>query len=310
MIVITGGLGFIGSELARELTNRFANEIAIVDNLSTGSVENVRDLVDDATIIFLDVSEPEFLRIFQAKDVDLIFHLGMPSSSPMYRADPSLIAKVTANISNVLELCRKKDCPLVYASTSSIYNRTPTFPMKETDPILATDFYPECRYSLERFAKIYNDLYGIRSVGLRLFSVYGKSELYKGSYANMLSQFIWSILKGEKITIYGDGTQTRDFIYSKDVVEAFIRSSELNADFEIINVGTGIETSFNDAIFKIAKTMQRIPNVEYIPNLQKNYVMRTVADTAKFKRLLNINTTTLDDGIKMIVDHYTSILVN
>jgi UDP-glucose 4-epimerase len=171
-------------------------------------------------------------------------------------------------------------------------------------PVFVTDYYTEARYYLERLSELYGVMHGVRSVGLRLFSVYGENEIPKGKYANIISQFIWCLLKGERPVIYGDGTQTRDFIYVEDVVDAFLISMDLDKG-GIFNVGTGIETSFNEAFSMIKEVLGSDLEPEYVANPIKNYVYRTKADTKKAEQDLGFKArVSLKEGIERLVKHY------
>ncbi|MEM2320804.1 MAG: NAD-dependent epimerase/dehydratase family protein [Candidatus Bathyarchaeia archaeon] len=293
-VIVTGGCGFIGSNLVECLVKE-GYEVIIFDNLSTGSLKNIEGL----DVRFF--KEP-YEKLFDlAPESDLIFHLGMPSSSPMYKRDPSLVGKTINEAITIFEYARKKNCKVVYASTSSIYNGNP-LPYKEDMPIYVTDYYTECRYTIERLAKLYNTLHGVKSVGLRLFSVYGPKEGHKGEYANIISQFLWAIQRNESPTIYGDGTQTRDFIHVSDVVEAFMLAAEYDYKYEIFNVGTGKAHSFNDIVDMINKLLRKDIKPIYEPNLIKNYVYHTLADTTKAERLLGFKAKiALEDGIKSLL---------
>jgi UDP-glucose 4-epimerase len=166
-------------------------------------------------------------------------------------------------------------------------------------PIYVTDYYTECRYAIERLAKLYNILHGVRSVGLRLFSVYGPKEQYKGEYANVISQFLWLMKRDQPPIIFGDGTQTRDFIHVADVVEAFMLSAEKDFECEIFNVGTGIARSFNYVVDLINKILGKSIKPVYKPNPIKNYVYHTLADTTKAEKILGFKAKiTLEEGIR------------
>jgi len=295
--IVTGGCGFIGSNLIERLVKE-GYDTMVFDNLSTGSLKNIEGL----NVKFFN--EP-YEKLFDlAPECDIIFHLGMPSSSPMYKRDPSLVGKTINEAITIFEYARRKNCKIVYASTSSIYNGNP-LPYREDMPIYVTDYYTECRYAIERLAKLYNVLYGVKSVGLRLFSVYGQREEYKGEYANIVSQFLWSMMRDKPPIIYGDGTQTRDFIHVNDVVEAFKLSAEKNFECEIFNVGTGVSRSFNDVINLINRFLDKNIKPIYRPNPIKHYVYHTLADTSKAERLLNFRAKiSLEEGIKSLIDCY------
>jgi len=295
--IVTGGCGFIGSNLAERLVKEGYN-VTVFDNLSTGSLKNIEGL----NVKFFN--EPYERLSDLVYECDIIFHLGMPSSSPMYKRDPALVGKTINEAIIIFEYARKKNCKVVYASTSSIYNGNP-LPYREDMQIHVTDYYTECRYAIERIARLYNVLYGVKSVGLRLFSVYGPKEEFKGEYANVISQFLWLMRRNEPPIIYGDGTQTRDFIHVSDVVEAFMLSAERDFECEIFNVGTGVAYSFNDIVNMLNRLLGKTIKPIFRSNPIKNYVYHTLADTSKAERLLGFRARiSLEDGIKSLINYY------
>jgi len=169
--------------------------------------------------------------------------------------------------------------------------------------IIPSDFYTEGRYAMERIAEVYNKLYGLKCIVLRLFSVYGPREEYKGKYANLVSQFLWSINKDEQPIIFGDGTQTRDFIWVKDVVKAYLLAMEKDIDFDVFNVGTGKNYSLNEVVEIINKTLGKNVKPKYVENPIKNYVFHTLADTTKAENVLKFKAkVSLEDGIKILAN--------
>ncbi|MCC6014029.1 MAG: NAD-dependent epimerase/dehydratase family protein [Candidatus Verstraetearchaeota archaeon] len=296
--IVTGGCGFIGSHLVEYLVNN-GYKVIIFDNLSTGSLKNIEGL----NVEFYN--EP-YEKIWKLSNIDGIFHLGMPSSSPMYKEDPYLVGRTINEAITIFEYARKNKCKIVYASTSSIYNGNP-IPYREDMTIYVTDYYTECRYAIERLARLYYDLYNVKSVGLRLFSVYGPREEHKGKYANIVSQFLWSMIKDERPIIYSDGNQTRDFIYVSDVVNAFILAMEKDINYDIFNVGTGKNYSFNEVINLLNKYLGKDIKPIYKPNPIKNYVYHTLADTTKAEKILGFKAKiSLEEGIKKLISMYIS----
>ncbi len=293
-VLVTGGCGFIGSNLVERLIEE-GHKVTVFDDLSTGSLKNIEGL----NVKFFN--EPYEKIPTLVERTDEIFHLGIPSSSPMYKRNPYLVGKAINDTLTIFEYAKQNKCKVVYASTSSLYNGNPV-PYKEDMPIYVTDYYTECRYAIERLAKLYNRLYGVKSVGLRLFSVYGPKEQHKGEYANIVSQFLWLIQRGEPPIIFGDGTQTRDFIHVKDVVEAFMLSAEKEFDYEIFNVGTGVAYSFNEVVDLINRLLDKSVKPIYRPNPIKNYVYRTLADPTKAERVLGFKAKiSLEDGVKSLI---------
>jgi len=293
--IVTGGCGFIGSNLVEKLLNE-GHHVTVFDNMHTGNLKNLEGL---NVKVF---REPYSKMDSFVSKPDVIFHLGIPSSTPMYKNNPKLVGEAINDAIDIFEFAKKSRCKVVYASSSSIYNGNKP-PYTEDLPVLVTDFYTECRYAIERLAKLYNGLYGVKSVGLRFFSVYGPKEKYKEKYANIISQFLWAMTKNEPPEIYGDGTQTRDFIYVGDVVEALMLAMKKDFECEIFNVGTGISHTFNQIIDLLNEMLRKNIKPVYKPNPIKNYVYDTLADTTKAERVLGFKAkTTLREGIKILVE--------
>ena len=292
--LVTGGCGFIGSNLVEELLNQ-GNEVVVLDNLHTGSLENLKGF----NIELIKGNSGEISNL--SLDVDGIFHLGMPSSSPMYKENPSLVGKTINEFINIMEFARKNKIKVIYASSSSIYNGLKP-PHKENMEIKVTDYYTETRLCIERMAKLYYKLHGVKSIGLRLFSVYGPKEKAKGKYANLVSQFLWALQKKESPIIYGDGSQTRDFIYVKDVVDAFILAMSSKIKCDIFNIGTGKSISLNQLVGMLNKILKTNTKPKYIKNPIKNYVQHTQADPKKAEKILGFKAKyNLEEGIKKII---------
>jgi UDP-glucose 4-epimerase len=300
-VLVTGGCGFIGSHLVEELCRR-GFEVWVLDDLSLGVEENVKGL----HVKFVRGSSGD-VACLDLK-ADAIFHNGIPSSSPMYKRDPSLVSKVVSDMVSILEYARKSRAKVVLASTSSIYNGNPT-PWREDAPVLVTDYYTEARYYCERLCKLYSDLYGVEAVILRYFSVYGEREQHKRGYANVLTQMIWSGLRGEEFVIYGDGSQTRDLIYVKDVVEANIKALEYGDNkYEVFNVGMGRAYSFKD-LLNILRSKGLEIEVRFVENPIKNYVYHTLADTRKAEEVLKFKAKwKVEDVLPRLIDYYKRVL--
>ncbi len=290
--LVTGGAGFIGSNLTEALLER-GDQIVILDNLHTGNQENLKGL----NIKFVQGTSSEIVKV---KDkLDGIFHLGIPSSSPMYKENPSLINQAIGDFLNILEYARKTSLKVVFASSSSIYNGNDT-PYREDMSIKVMDYYTEARYAMERLAELYHKQHGVRTVALRLFSVYGPKEKFKGKFANVVSQFLWDMKAGKHPVIFGDGTQTRDYIFVKDVVKGFLLAMDKDVS-GVFNLGTGKTTSFNDTVGLINKVLGTSIEVEYVKNPIKNYVQDTLADTSKSEKELGFKANfTLEQGLKEI----------
>ena len=293
-ILITGGAGFIGSTLAEELVK--TNEVTVVDNFHTGNVDNLRPIINKIHLIHGTSGQTE--KFTDAYDV--IFHHGMYSSSPMYFDDPTRVGGTITDFIKLLEHARKNNSKVIFASTSSLYyGKKP--PHTEDMDIEVTDFYTEARVEMERLAHLYTTLYGLPIIGLRYFSIYGPKERYKTKYANIISQFLWAIKNNKSPVVYGDGTQTRDFIYIVDVIRANMHALTVNKQ-GVYNIGTGVETSVNQVLEFLTKKVGKKIRPEYIQNKIKNYVQRTQADTSLAEKELGFKShIPLEQGIERLI---------
>lgn len=289
--IVTGGAGFIGSNLTEKLLEQ-GHKVFVIDNMSTGSIKNIPKSASLYQGSYKEVL-PVFAPVYDYK-MDGIFHLGMPSSIPPYRKDRLLVSKTLEEFTHILEVAKEKSVKIVFASTSNIYNGN-LVPWKEDMPIYPTDFYSDARHYIERLSFLYNEFYGVNSIGLRLFANYGPREEAKKTWASIISQLTWAKEKGEKFKIYGDGSQSRDYIHVSDTVNAFILAMNSDVECKLFNIGTGIPYSFNNLIEMIGT------DVEYVENPVTNYVEHTLADTKLAERLLGFKAeVSLKDGIWML----------
>jgi len=293
-VLITGGAGFVGSNMVGELVGD--NKIVVLDNMQTGVVTNIDQFLDKIELRALDAED-----IFQVDfEPDIIFHLGMYSSTPMYKENRNLVYKVVDGTINVLEFAKRHGAKVVLASSSSIYNGHPT-PQREDMVPMVTDFYTEARLYAERLCELYTKMFGLKTTCLRFFSVYGPGERSKGRYANLVSQFIWDLQEGRRPVIYGDGSQTRDFVYVKDVVDACILAAQSDKS-GVYNVGTGVSYSIQEMLGKVMNVLGKNTEPVHVAFPVSNYVMHTLADTSKAERELGFSANcSLDDGLRLML---------
>jgi UDP-glucose 4-epimerase len=270
----------------------------VLDDLSTGSLDNLEGFYVD----FRKGHTKDVAKIVPEK-VDLIFHLGIASTTTLYLGDRNLVAKEIEGSVAIYEKAAANKAKIVLASSSSLYNGG-DMPSKENQHIRITDFYTECRYAIERLGKLYVDLYGISVVALRMFSVYGgERERAKKGYANMITKFIWRIENGLSPISYGDGTQTRDFTYIEDIVDAWILASEYNCKYQVFNIGTGISYTFNEVGEIVNNIIGTRYPMEYEGNPLPNFVYYTLADTTKAEQKLKFKAKySLKEGIREIIN--------
>jgi len=280
-MLVTGGAGFIGSHLVDQLILE-DNEVHVIDNFSSGKTENCND---KAIYHKLDISNVENIDVLKKifEDADTIFHC-----AALARVQPSIVDPVKYEVNNNLGLINVlkaaadvKVRRVVYSASSSAYGPTDNLPSKESDPINPISPYANQKYYGELCCKMFSEVYGIETVSLRYFNVYGERQNLGGAYATVIGIFINQILEGESLTINGDGSQRRDFTYVKDVVNAnILASNSLKVGSgEVINIGSGENVSINDLadMFGAEK--------KYIKPVKEPFA--NLADISKAKELLN-----------------------
>lgn len=277
-IAITGGAGFIGSNIYEELYKD--NHIIVFDNLRTG---NAKNLPNDAILIKKDIND------ITAKDfakVDIVFHC-----AALARVQPSIRNPIIYNNTNVngtlkvLEAAKDAGVKkLIYSSSSSVYGNTTIFPTPETEKTNPLSPYALQKLIGEQYCKLYTDLYGLKTVILRYFNVYGENMPTKGAYRTVLGIFQDLKTQNKPLTITNNGDQRRDFTYIKDVVRANILAMQDNVgNAEIFNIGNGKNYSINDIAKAFGGPTEFIGNVVE-PN-------QTLADNSKAKQELGWTTT-------------------
>ena len=281
-ILITGGLGFIGSHIADELTDD--NEVIIIDNKSTGKVENLKNPNhENLTLIEKDLNEVNLDELLI--NVDYVFHLAAMASVPLSIDNPVKCTNDNLNATiKLLNACKANDVKkIIFSSSSSIYGDNKNIPLKETEYPLPKSPYASSKASCELYLKTYYEAYGLNYVSLRYFNVFGPKQDKNSQYAAVIPNFISALLEGEKPIIYGDGEQTRDFIYVKDVVKANIKSCE--CDFNgIVNVASGRKMTINELYKIICETLGYDVKAQYLPE-RKGDIKHSLADVSKMKKI-------------------------
>jgi UDP-glucose 4-epimerase len=245
-ILVTGGAGFIGSHLVDALVAG-GHRVAVLDDLSSGRVENLAGVKDRIEFIQGDINDAKKLRE-GARGCDTIFHLAAVASVQESLVKPLDTERVntlgTLSVLEAARLCRVRR--VVLASSSAIYGDGGPLPKREDMAPEPTSPYAVQKYTGELYARLYAVHHGVETVCLRFFNVYGPRQVFSSPYSGVISIFIAKALSDESAVIYGDGRQTRDFIFVADVVRANLLAMESrHADGIVINVATGMETTIN-----------------------------------------------------------------
>ena len=278
--VVVGGAGFIGSHIVDKLVEQ-NHEVVIIDNLSTGKMENVNP---KASVEYIDISNvnecPNMVEIMSGADA--LFLLAAKA-----RVQPSIENPVEYEINNTIGTLNVLKCAsdagvrrVVYSASSSAYGNTEKLPSVESDPINPMSPYGAQKYYGEVMCKMFSEVYGLETVSLRYFNIYGERQNVGGAYAMVIGIFADQKLRGEVMTINGDGEQRRDFTYVGDVVNANILASQSEnvGNGEVINIGNGDNRSINDIADMIGGD-----RVNVDPVIEPK---ATLADNSKAEKLL------------------------
>lgn len=246
-VIVTGGMGFIGSHLTEKLLED--NEVTVIDNGITGRMENIKHLLDhkNLTLIKGSIVDLNLTEIFQGKDY--VFHLAAIPSVPRSVKDP--YSSNEANVTGTLNvLIAAKDAGIkkvIFSSSSSVYGDTPTLPKKEDMPVNPQSPYAITKATGEMYCRLFEELYELPTVCLRYFNVFGPRQDPTSQYSAVIPKFITAIVNGKSPLIYGDGEQSRDFTFVKNVVDANILSCESDKT-GIFNIACGRRITVNQLV--------------------------------------------------------------
>lgn len=287
LALVTGGAGFIGSNLVIYLLeNGF--HIRVLDNLSTGNIKNLEGFLNEIEFLHGDICKKSIVKE-SIKKVDYVFHQAALPSVPRSIKDPYSTNKV--NIEGTLNLLlAAKEAGVkrfIYASSSSVYGNGGILPREEAQPVEPASPYALSKYTGERYCQIFYELYGLETVCLRYFNVFGPNQNADSQYAAVIPKFIKQIKKGEPVTIYGDGSQTRDFTYVQNVTFANLLAAEAQGVAgEIFNIASGKEVSVAQLANLLIREIGINVQIEHLPE-RKGEVKHSLANINKARKLLN-----------------------
>lgn len=266
-VAVTGGAGFIGSNLVSALTQK-GHQVSVIDDLSTGYLSNL----DESKSTFHNVSLVDFAGLSDAlSDAEVIFHLGARGSVPRSIKNPVATHDVNATGTlNVLEAARKSGAHVFFSSSSSVYGRNTVLPKDESMWLGPMTPYAASKMAAEGYMQAYASSYDVPITLLRFFNVFGPRQRPDHEYAAVLPKWIWNAMQGKPIDVYGDGTQTRDFTYVKTVVDVCLDAM----DRKVINDGA-INIAFGNRI-SLLETIDKLR--VHFPDLQVNFTAERAGD--------------------------------
>lgn len=303
-ILITGGAGFIGSHILAQLQGRRDMDVVVFDNLSSGSKEHVPagmelvegDICDEAAVDAL----------FADHHFDAVVHLAAQTMVPFSVDHPVEDCQINLEgVLHVLEACRTHGTGhILFSSSAAVYGDNLHIPLKETERLVPTSPYGITKMATEHYLRVYHELYGMDATVFRFANVYGERQGEKGE-GGVVSIFCKLLSQRQGITVFGDGNQTRDFVYAGDIAQAIIRALPLKG-CHTMNVSTGQETSINDLIRSFEKAVGYTVPVQYTAP-RTGDILRSVLSNEALKRDLGfVPAMDLEEGIRRTYDWYRS----
>ncbi len=311
-ILITGGLGFVGNNLARTLVNDFDCEVIIVDNCANSTVSSIADIAKKVEFHQISVLETE--KLFPLfKGVHYIFHLACMTINTS-GANPLEDLKVNGESTlRILNYLKENELPgfqrFIYTSSCSVYGSSSKLPASENDSTPVLSNYAATKLLGEEYTIIYNRNYNVPVSVVRYSNVYGYGQSPRNPYCGVLGKFIHNAITGQTLAIFGDGEQTRDYTFITDAVEATILSAVHPMAYgDVFNVGTGVEVSVN----KLAELIgQHVPGstVTHVPERDIDNIRRRVIDIEKIHQRLGwVPKVGIQKGIQLTMDWYKTTL--
>jgi nucleoside-diphosphate-sugar epimerase len=302
--LVTGGAGFIGSHIAAALASSGAR-VRIIDDLSTGYRENLEEVKGEVDFVQESLADDKALRK-ALEDVELVFHEAAIPSVPRSVENPrqTHIASVESTFSLLLAAREKKVRRIVYAASSSAYGDQPTLPKVETMLPEPLSPYAVAKLVGEYYCQVFTRVYGLETVSLRYFNVFGPRQDPSSHYSGVVSRFISDLLSGETPVIYGDGEQSRDFTYVDNVVDANLKAAEtVKGIGQIINIANGERISLNQLLAELKSLTGKSDVAANYKEPRAGDVKHSLADITRARDLLGFEPRVdLRTGLKLTMD--------
>lgn len=303
-LLVTGGAGFIGSHLLAYLDAQKEQETVVFDNLSTGSAKNVPQGIK---LCVGDICDAEAVdNLFRAENFDAVIHFAAQTMVPYSLQHPQEDCKTNLlGLLNVLEACRKYGVKtVVFSSSAAVYGDNPNIPLTEDLPLVPTSCYGITKMTSEHYLRMYHDLYGLNSIVLRFANVYGERQ-GEGGEGGVISIFCKLLAQDKPLTIFGNGEQTRDFVYAGDIAKVAAKALKLTG-FNIINISTGRETSLNSLLGAFKTACGHDLTVNYAPE-RSGDIFRSVLSNERLKTLLGfVPEMDIEHGIPKTYNDYAA----
>jgi nucleoside-diphosphate-sugar epimerase len=303
-VLVTGGAGFIGSNLAERLIEEGA-KVTIIDNFITGFKENLEELKGDFEFIEGDLNDDVALKK-AIEDVEIVFHQAALPSVPRSVDNPTETHEACANgtFNLLVKAKENKVRRFIYAASSSAYGNQKTLPKVETMLPEPLSPYAAAKLVGEHYCSVFNKVYGLETVSLRYFNVFGPRQNPSSYYSGVISRFIDALMSGKTPVIFGDGEQSRDFTFVANVVNANIKAAQTTTGFgEVINTANGERVTLNELLETLKKITGKTEiTADYQPE-RKGDVKHSQADNSKARELYGYEKLVdLEDGLQKTID--------
>lgn len=303
-ILVTGGAGFVGSHVVEHLLERPVKQIVVLDNFVRGTRENIAEASRDDRVQIVDgsVTDVDLLRALM-DGCDYVLHLAALWLHECVHEPRKALDVNVSGTYNVAEAARDLGVrKVVYSSSASVYGDALAIPMTEEHPFNNRTMYGATKIAGEQFFRSFHEQNGLDWVGLRYMNIYGPRMDYLGTYVSVIMKVLDRIDAGEPPVIFGDGSQTYDFVHVDDVARANVLALETSATDELFNVGMGVKTTINELVALLLKITGSDLGVEYRPQEQM-FVTHRVGSTEKAERLLGFRATVpLEEGLRSVVE--------
>ncbi len=306
-VLVTGGAGFIGSHIATACVQR-GDRVRVLDNLSTGFLHNLGKMIDDVEFIEGDVADPSIVSK-AVRGVELVFHQAALASVPLSIARPmdTHHACVTGTLNVLHESANAGVHRVVYAASSSAYGDRPVSSKRESDLPQVLSPYAAAKLAGELYCQAFYHSFGLETVGLRYFNVFGPRQDPASPYSAVIPLFVTAILNGQSPTIFGDGAQSRDFIFVGNVVQGNLLAAQVpQAAGKIFNLGEGRQTSLLELLHVLSDLLGKSVRPNFEP-ARVGDVRESLADITQARTVLGFEPKiSLTEGLQQTIQYYRS----
>jgi UDP-glucose 4-epimerase len=298
-ILVTGGAGFIGSHVLEKLRLHGFTDVTVLDSFVSGCRSHIPDGMQ---VVEMDVRDPQLAAFLAKEHFNCVIHLAAQTQVPYSMQHPEEDADINImGLLNLLEGCRKSGVSqIIFSSSAAVYGDNPNLPLKEEEPVRPLSFYGLSKAASESYIRLYCHEYSMDGMILRFANVYGERQGESGE-GGVISIFTKKIAKGEDLTVFGDGTQTRDFVYAGDIAEVIVKAIG-QPGVHVLNVATNTRVSLNELIDLFRKLTNRPLTVHYGPARSGDIFDSELSNEALNKTLGFSHFTELSAGLKKTLE--------